>query len=129
MSALDQVKAGFHRHTGEGRSFIDVPEWGEEVEEVVDGQPVKRIKPLRIWWRPFTGAEQRRARRDKDGGEINFAKLIVLKAQDEKGNRLFGGDDELTAIHTLEVEADWVVVTRVALSMIVSPKIKDLEKN
>lgn len=122
MSAIGQVTAHFKRFSGDGRTYVDVPEWGEEKD--VNGEKI--VVPLRIYWKPITGAETRQARRDKDGGEVDLAKLLVIKAEDAAGEKLF---DIMTDVPTLSKHADWAVVTRIALRMMMTPKIEDLTKN
>ena len=103
MAVIDFVKAHYQRHTGAGRSSIDVPEWGEP------GQP------LRIFWKPLTLAEKSRIfPAGRAISETDWAELVAMKAEDEAGQPLF---PDIADAHILKTAADQNVVTRIGLKI------------
>lgn len=112
MSAIERVAEHYAKLTGEGRQHHDVPEWGDEAG------------PLRIYWQPVTLRDLRRVRKN---GEADFAELLVLKAEDAAGQKLF---DPMKDAAVLKAKADAMVVTRIGLAMLSSvPSAADTEKN
>lgn len=99
-SILDRAKehyASLERHR------VEVPEWGE------------KGKPLIVTFTALTVAERRKIfRPDKAGrppdGPTACVRAVILKACDEKGERLFSDMDE----HDLTFKVDSNVVGRLA---------------
>jgi hypothetical protein len=90
--------------SGEGRSFLDVPEWGE------DGAP------LRIYWKPITPLDVSKSKfRESPRGS---AEMVALKAEDAGGNRLFPDLGDADVLYT---QADAGVVGRIAVAMAATP--------
>lgn len=113
MKVIDRVRAHYDKGTGDGRAFIDVPEWGEEGE------------PLRIYWTPLTVREARAARR-KDGSEADFPALVATKAQDAAGKPMF---PDIEDAHILATAADAAVVNRIAIAMATTSGSEEMRKN
>lgn len=108
---IERISDHFRDSTGDGRKFIDIPEWGETPQA-----------PLRIYWKPVTLAERKRiiAARYPD------ALALVLKAEDAAGKPLF---DEFQDMKVLAHEADARIVTRVAEAIFQVQSVSDAEKN
>lgn len=93
---------------------IEVPEWGDE-----DG-------PLVIYVAPFTLREQARLQKaSKNGSDAAvLADVLVMKAMDGEGNKLFTMDDK----HAMQTKVDALVLARVA-SEIMAVDVDEIEKN
>ncbi len=97
MSIIDQAVA--HYATQE-RLVISVPEWGTKAE------------PLQIHVFPMTMAEVNMVQRisKKDASNIEHAaNIIVIKARDSNGNRMFKLEDK----DTLMQKTDYRVIIRI----------------
>lgn len=92
-----------------GMPHIDIPEW------MVDG------KPLRIYWKPLTAAEQEELGRS-DAADLD---IFVRKALDANGDRLFDVEDKLTIKRAVAPQ----IISRVAVRMMLLPTVDDAEKN
>ena len=110
MSVIDRVKEHFE---AKGIKTIEVAEWGEEG------------KPLVIYSKPFTLAEKRNlfkgARNDDLGVLVD---VIVLKARDEEGNKMFKLDDKKTLLNNADPE----IIASVATQMLNSVNSEEAEK-
>ena len=98
MSIIDQAVE--HYETQE-RLVISVPEWGTKTE------------PLQIHVFPMTMAEVNMVQRisKKDASNIEHAaNIIIIKARDSNGNRLFKLEDK----DTLMQKTDYRVIMRIA---------------
>jgi hypothetical protein len=98
---LDRAKA----HFGQRRS-ISVPEWPDE-----DGNPAV------LFWQPFTLEEQSRLRAMRDAASDDAIdgslRILIAKAQDESGNRLFDIGDR----PVLRTAVDALVIDRILAAM------------
>jgi hypothetical protein len=123
MSLLERIKA--HANPERTRR-LEVPEWGDEAELDAEGEVVKPAKPLVITYAMVT-LEDLSLITELDGQEWNkrASRVVVLKACDEGGNRLFKTGD---AIEIRRVAAP-EVVNRVAMAMLGRVSIDDAEKN
>ena len=93
---------------------IEIPEW-----ETKDG------KPSVIYATPLTLAEKRRLTRDTRPDDVTlFANVLILKAEDDKGNKIYKLDDKHSLLHT----ADPDVVMRVANQILDVIPVEDWEK-
>jgi hypothetical protein len=110
MSILEQAEAHFD---GIGRRSISVPEWGKEG------------KPAVITWMPMTVLQQRAVLAGKDPGPELKVDVLILKAQDENGNKLFSEMDK----HRLMTKVDPAVVDRIATAILKAPNVDETEKN
>lgn len=111
---LDRIKA--HADPKRMRR-IEVPEWAVE-----KGGP-----PLIITYSMVTLDDLSLINEADGGGDFNkqAARVIALKALDEKGERLFGLGDATVIRETAAPE----VVKRIAMAMLTRVSIDDAEKN
>lgn len=123
MNVIDRIKA--HANPERVRR-LEVPEWGDEAELDAEGEVVKPAKPLVITYAMVT-LEDLSLITELDGQEWNkrASRVVVLKACDEDGNRLFKTGD---AIEIRRVAAP-EVVNRIAMAMLGRVSIGDAEKN
>lgn len=92
---IDRVSGHFKSQL----DFIEIPEWGEQGE------------PLKLYCTPITLQEQRKIIKAAEGDEFEgIARIIILKATDEKGEPLF----DISHLPTLMRGADAKVVERIA---------------
>ena len=112
MDLIERIKA---HYDGLGRKRIEVPEWGDE------------HGPLVIYARPMTLREKNRifGRAEKGASLEALADLVILKAEDEEGRKLFRPEDRLALI--THAEAD--VIARVAAEISAVDSVEDHEKN
>ena len=110
MNVIDRVKAQFESL---GIKKIEVAEWGEEG------------KPLTIYSSPITLSEKRSlfkgAKNDDIGGLVD---VIVLKAKDSEGNKIFKLDDKQVLLNN----ADTNVIGRVASEILSAVSYEEAEK-
>ena len=93
---------------------IEVPEW-----------ETKEGKPFVIYAKPLTLAEKRRLSRDRKSDDVTlFADVLILKAEDDKGNKLYKIDDKHSLLHS----ADPNVVMRIAHIILDVIPVEDWEK-
>jgi len=93
---------------------IEIPEW-----ETKDG------KPFVIYAKPLTLAEKRRLSRDRKSDDVTlFADVLILKAEDDKGNKIYKLDDKHSLLHS----ADPDVIMRVANQILEVVPVEDWEK-
>lgn len=112
MSKALDVIAG--RYTN-ARGRIEVPELGSSNDQ-----------PLVIFHKPYTLHDDRSmARYAKEDSPDGFAHIIVAKAEDEAGNKLFDPEDKPKLIRI----APALVLKRVAMQIIASVSPGDAEKN
>lgn len=112
MSVLDKLKSHYQAL---GVQSIEVPEAADE-----DG------KPLVIYWSPLTLAEKKKltdkATSITDVGLL--ADVVILKAMDKDGKKLFSLEDKLDIMH--KVSSD--VIQTIATSIFDSTPIETLKK-
>lgn len=119
MSALgDRLKEQRQKAREGALHHIDVPAWGEEVEEPVEGGAIGEtrtvLKPLRIYFRPYTLAEEKKIRNHAKGDvEKQNAYAVIFKALDENGKPLFDVGDLDWMIDTERSD----VITDITLAM------------
>jgi hypothetical protein len=93
---------------------IEIPEW-----ETKDG------KPFVIYAKPLTLAEKRRLSRDRKSDDVTlFADVLLLKAEDDKGNKIFKLDDKHSLMHSTDPD----IVARVANQILDVIPVEDWEK-
>jgi len=110
MSVIDRVKDHFEN---QGVKKIEVAEWGEEG------------KPLMIYSTPMSMAEKRNLFKSAKDGDLGvMVDAIVLKAKDEKGEKIFKLDDKKTLLNN----ADPDVIATVATQMLNSTTPEEAEK-
>lgn len=108
----DRIKA-----RSDEKRFVEVPEWGEEG------------KPEKVYFGPFLTGELNRIQRKhakffENTTMEGMVDLILLKALDENGEKLFSLEDKAVLMRE-EVS----VVARVAAELMSSKDSDDLEKN
>lgn len=87
MRIIDKAIKHWKATQGDRKS-LDVPEW-----------------EATIWWSPWTLGEQDDV--VGDGGEFrpgSFARIVVVKAQDESGKRLFAGVEAIELLNEVDPE-------------------------
>ena len=78
--AIEAIEAAIRQHYESlGRIEVEVPEWGD----------------ITIWATPLTIEEQAKIDtwRNKQDRYVMFARIIIMKAEDEAGNKLFAEKD------------------------------------
>lgn len=112
MSVIDQAKA---HYAGLGSFRAEIPEWGE------DGNPVI------VTWSPLTLAEKRKAMNGAKSlfDQIVMVRIVIAKACDEDGNKLFTPGDEQTLMTNVAAS----IVERLALDIVTVPSAEEQEKN
>lgn len=120
---LDRIAQRFR---ADERLYLEVPEWGEFEERDSEGRVVKPAVPMRISYTPLT--LENRSIAYQAGGHDPFlmhARIVALKACDEKGERLF---DLADAIDLLK-KGDPDVIARIATQMTGRLTVEQAEKN
>lgn len=112
MKIIDRAKSHFESL---GVQSIEVPEWQDE-----------NGKPSIIYWQPITLAEKKKlfnkTENLNDAGLL--ADVVVMKALDKDGNKLFSLEDKLALNH--KVDSD--VLSKIAVAMVQTPSAEDLKK-
>jgi hypothetical protein len=109
-NVIDRVKEHFE---SQGVKKIEVAEWGEE------GQP------LVIYSKPFSLGEKRGLFKNAKNDDLGvLVDVIVLKAKDKDGNKIFKLDDKLTLLNSADPE----VIARVATEMLNTVTYEEAEK-
>jgi hypothetical protein len=110
MNVIDRVKAQFESL---GIKKIEVAEWGEEG------------KPLTIYSSPITLGEKRNLFKNAKNDDLGvLVDVIVLKAKDSEGNKIFKLDDKLTLLNN----ADANVIAKVSTEILSSNSYEEAEK-
>lgn len=113
MTAIDKVKSHY-KNAARDRKDKAVPEWGDE------------SGPMVVYWTPLTLDEQAAIyRATKKSGLSGLAKALVLKCEDQDGNKIFSPEDYLT----LRKQADGKVVADIANAILGAKTVEDMEKN
>jgi hypothetical protein len=113
MKIIDRAKTHFESL---GVQFIEVPEWKDE-----DG------KPTVIYWNPITLSEKNKLFRKSDNlNDVSIlADIVVMKAIDKDGNKIFTLEDKLSLMH--KVDSD--VLSRIATEMVKAINPEEVKKN
>ena len=113
MSILDRAKTHFENI---GIQSIDVPEWSDD-----DG------KPAIIYWNPINLYEKNKLFKKSDNmNDVSIlADIVVMKALDKDGNKLFTLEDKLALMH--KVDSD--VLSRIATAMVQAINPEQVKKN
>ena len=92
MSVIDIAKSHFENL---GTQSIEVPEWKDE-----DG------KPTVLYWNPITLSEKNKLLRKSDNlNDVSLlADVLLMKALDEDGNKVFKAEEKLE----LKDNASWL---------------------
>jgi hypothetical protein len=113
MSVLDIAKSHFENL---GVQSIEVPEWKDE-----------NGNPSIIYWNPITLSEKNKLFKKSDNmlDAGILADILVMKALDKDGNKLFKAEDKLVLMH--KVDSD--ILSRVATSMVQAINPEEVKKN
>ena len=110
---MKAIEAALAYTSGLGIRSMEVPEWP------IDG------RPLKVFWKPMTLEERELIFKGGDMKLTDYAEVLFRKALDADGTKLFDLDDKIKLAKFVESG----VVQRIALEILRSPKIEDLEKN
>lgn len=112
-SIIGRIKAQF---SSLPTRTIEVPEWGDE-----DG------KPLIIYASPLTLSDKQRLHdiAEKEGYVARLASVLVMKACDAEGKKLFTIADKRDFMHS----ADSEVIARVVTEIMRAPTVEEAVKN
>ena len=113
MSVIDIAKSHFENL---GVQSIEVPEWKDE-----------NGNPSIIYWNPITLSEKNKLFKKSDNmlDAGILADILVMKALDKDGNKLFKAEDKLVLMH--KVDSD--ILSRVATSMVQAINPEEVKKN
>tara|TARA_Y100001951_G_C11266431_1_gene255856 strand:+ start:14 stop:355 length:342 start_codon:yes stop_codon:yes gene_type:complete len=112
MSIIDRAKSHF---AGLGVQSIEIEEWKDD-----DG------KPSTIFWNPITLAEKKKlfTKSDSLNDVALLADIVIMKALDNDGNKLFQTTDKLDIMH--KVDSD--VLAKIAAAMVSAPTAYESKK-
>jgi hypothetical protein len=113
MKIIDRAKTHFESL---GVQSIEVPEWKDE-----DG------KPTVIYWNPITLSEKNKLFKKSDNmSDVSIlADIVLMKALDKNGNKVFTLEDKLALMH--KVDSD--VLSKVATAMVQAINPEEVKKN
>tara|TARA_R100000008_G_scaffold42602_1_gene24594 strand:- start:48 stop:389 length:342 start_codon:yes stop_codon:yes gene_type:complete len=113
MSVIDRAKSHFESL---GTQSMEVPEWKDD-----DGNPTV------IYWNPITLAEKKRLFQKSDNlNDVGIlADIILMKAIDKDGKKLFTLEDKIALMH--KVDSD--VLAKVATQIIQNITPDEVKKN
>ena len=113
MSVIDIAKSHFESL---GIQSIEVPEWKDD-----DG------KPIIVYWNPITLSEKNKLFRKSDNmlDASILADIVVMKAIDKEGNKLFKAEDKLVLMHKVDSDD----LSKVATSMVQAIHPEEVKKN
>ena len=111
MSAIDNAKKHFAE---QDVKVIEVPEWGED------------DKPLKIYSKPLTLAETSKLyKMSKEDDLTMMAYVLIYKALDENGDKLFDLGDKNALLNSVDRE----ILVSVATKIMGQEPIEETKKN
>jgi hypothetical protein len=112
MSVIDRAKSHFESL---GVQSIEVPEWKDE-----------HGKPSVIYWNPITLSEKNKLLKKSDTlNDVSLlADVLIMKALDKDGNKVFTLEDKLVLMHKTDPD----VLTKIATLMVQAPTPEELKK-
>tara|TARA_B100000780_G_C21067047_1_gene429156 strand:- start:939 stop:1274 length:336 start_codon:yes stop_codon:yes gene_type:complete len=111
MSAIERAKKHF---ADQDVRVIEVAEWGED------------DKPLKIYSKPLTLAETSKLyKMSKDDDLTMMAYVLIYKALDENGDKLFDLSDKNALLNNVDRE----ILVGIAQQIMGSEPIEDVKKN
>ena len=111
MSAIDNAKKHFAE---QDVRVIEVPEWGED------------DKPLRIYSKPLTLAETSKLyKMSKEDDLTMMAYVLIYKALDENGDKLFDLGDKNALLNSVDRE----ILISVATQIMGQETLEETKKN
>jgi|TARA_R100001460_G_scaffold24926_5_gene50065 hypothetical protein len=113
MKLIDSAKSHFESL---GVQHIEVEEWKDEAGN-----------PSVIYWNPITLSEKNKLFKKSDNlNDVSIlADILVMKALDKDGNKLFTLEDKLALMH--KVDSD--VLSRIATEMVKAINPEEVKKN
>ena len=113
MKLIDSAKSHFESL---GIQSIEVEEWKDEAGN-----------PSVIYWNPITLSEKNKLFKKSDNlNDVSIlADIVVMKAIDKDGNKLFTLEDKIGLMH--KVDSD--VLSRIATSMVQIVHPQEVKKN
>jgi hypothetical protein len=113
MKLIDSAKNHFESL---GVQHLEVEEWKDEVGNASV-----------IYWNPITLSEKNKIFKKSDNlNDVSIlADIVVMKAIDKDGNRLFTLEDKLSLMH--KVDSD--VLSRIATEMVKAINPEEVKKN
>ena len=113
MKLIDSAKSHFESL---GVQSIEVEEWKDEAGNSIV-----------IYWTPITLSEKNKLFKKSDNlNDVSIlADILIMKAIDKDGNKLFILEDKIALMH--KVDSD--VMSRIATSMVQSPNPEQVKKN
>ena len=113
MKFIDRAKSHFESL---GVQSLEVEEWKDE-----DGNPST------IYWNPITLSEKNKLFKKSDNlNDVGIlADIVIMKAIDKDGNKLFTLEDKIGLMH--KVDSD--VLSRIATSMVQIVHPQEVKKN
>ena len=113
MKVIDRAKSHFESL---GVQNISVPEWKDE-----DGNATV------VYWNPITLSEKNKLFKKSDNlNDVSIlADIVVMKAIDKDGNKLFTLEDKLALMH--KVDSD--VLSKIATAMVQAINPDQVKKN
>ena len=102
MSIIDRAKSHF---AGLGVQSIEIEEWKDD-----DG------KPTIIYWNPITLAEKKKLFANSNSlNDIGIlADIVILKAMDKDGNKIFKSEDKFDILHNVDSD----VLAKISTAMV-----------
>tara|TARA_B110000483_G_C18121181_1_gene513676 strand:- start:243 stop:578 length:336 start_codon:yes stop_codon:yes gene_type:complete len=111
MKAIERAKAHF---VEQDVKVIEVQEWGED------------DKPLKIYSKPLTLSETSKLyKMSKDDDLTMMAYVLIYKALDENGDKLFDLGDKNTLLNSVDRE----VLVNIAQQIMGQEPLEDVKKN
>jgi len=112
MKIIDRAKTHFESL---GVQSIEVPEWKDEDS-----------KPTVIYWNPITLSEKNKLFKKSDNmSDVSIlADIVLMKALDKNGNKVFTLEDKLALMH--KVDSD--VLSKVATAMVQAINPEEVKK-
>jgi hypothetical protein len=109
MAALDLIAAMEKYQASLGTRTIEVPEWGTTF--FVTPLTLKEQSVLHGW-----------KERSREEQLLVYARIIAMKAQDDKGARLFADKD-----YALLVEKDYQLLSRLGAEIVTAPEVEEIK--
>tara|TARA_Y100000114_G_C11561152_1_gene231866 strand:- start:243 stop:584 length:342 start_codon:yes stop_codon:yes gene_type:complete len=102
MSIIDRAKSHFE---GLGVQSIEIEEWKDD-----DGRPTI------VYWNPITLAEKKKLFANSNSlNDIGIlADIVILKAMDKDGNKIFKSEDKFDILHNVDSD----VLAKISTAMV-----------
>ena len=109
MKFIDRAKSHFESL---GVQHIEVPEWKDEAGN-----------PSVIYWNPITLSEKNKLfKKSENLSDVSIlADILVMKALDKDGNKLFTLEDKIALMH--KVDPDVLSKVATAMVQVITPEV------